>query len=96
MQELISIDPSFQYYRAKPLEGELKNLHMSLGYPHCHLSYINTQYTESAPIYSLSKESHTYLLSPMFINSTTSTVTEDTLIYRPSLPSNNTSINFVS
>ena len=60
MQDLIYMYPLFQSYRAIPLEGELNNLHRSLGYTYSHLSYRNTQHTASAPIYSLSMDSHTY------------------------------------
>ena len=77
MQDLPYMDPSFQSYRAKPLEGNLNNLHRSLVYPDHPSSYKNTQQTAPAPIYYLSRDSHTYSLSTMFINSTASNAAEE-------------------
>ena len=60
MQEVLSMDPPLQSYRSKPLEGNLNTMHRSLGYPYHSLSYRNTPKKSSAPIYYLSRYSHTY------------------------------------
>ena len=39
------MDPSFQYYRAKRLKGDLNTLHNSLGYSYRQLSYRHPTYS---------------------------------------------------